>query len=235
MHNNAIEVENVSVSYRTGQTGQVALDNVSLVFQPNEFTLMMGPSGSGKTTFLSVLGCLLTPDTGRVSMFGRNIDSLRDTQKTAYRRSHVAFVFQAFRLLSSLTALENVLVTLDIQGMRGGSARKAAIDALTLVGLPEKQHLKPDQLSGGEKQRVAIARAVARNTPIILADEPTASLDAAAGTQIIGLLAGLAQRQDRFVVVVSHDYRWKQYAKRLITLQDGRVTADERISNETFT
>jgi putative ABC transport system ATP-binding protein len=226
----SLEVENVTVRYQAGQTRQVALDDVSLTFFPNEFTLIMGPSGSGKTTFLSVLGCLLTPDTGRVTMLGRNVAALNDAQKTAFRRDHVAFIFQAFRLLSSLTALENVLVILDIQGIRGHRARDLALDALRLVGLSDKLELKPDQLSGGEKQRVAIARAIARNATIILADEPTASLDTAAAKQVIELLAELSHRLDRFVVVVSHDPRWREYATRLITLQDGKVTADEKIT-----
>ncbi len=223
----------MTVRYRVGQTDQVALDDVSLTFQPNEFTLMMGPSGSGKTTFLSVLGCLLTPDTGLVTMMGRNVGSLSDGQKTKFRRNHVAFIFQAFRLLGALTAFENVLVSLDVQGIRGLHARRSAHEALTRVGLSEKKHLKPDQMSGGEKQRVAIARAIARNARIILADEPTASLDAAAGKEIIELLAELSKQSDRFVVIVSHDYRWMQYAKRLITLQDGKVMADERITGAT--
>src|SRR5262249_43008522 len=142
-----------------------------------------------------------------------------------------AFIFQAFRLLSALTALENVIVTLDIQGARGHGARDLALKALSAVGLSEKKHLRPDQLSGGEKQRVAIARAIATNAPIILADEPTASLDAASGKQIIELLEDLAHRLDRFVVMVSHDYRWKHYAKRIVTLQDGKLAGDERITS----
>jgi putative ABC transport system ATP-binding protein len=230
----SLQVENVTVRYQVGRSPQVALDDVSLTFQPNEFTLIMGPSGSGKTTFLSVLGCLLTPDAGRVTMFGQNVGTLDQSKKTKFRRHHVAFIFQAFRLLSALTALENVMVGLDIQGMHGQRARQAAMEALTTVGLPEKKHLKPDQLSGGEKQRVAIARALARNAPIILADEPTASLDAAAAKQVIELLVRISQDADRFVVVVSHDTRWKEYAKRLITLQDGRVTADERMDRGTI-
>jgi putative ABC transport system ATP-binding protein len=230
----SLQVEDVTVRYHVGQTDQVALDDVSLTFQPNEFTLMMGPSGSGKTTFLSVLGCLLTPDRGRVTMLGHDVGRLNDAQKTKFRRNHVAFIFQAFRLLDALTAFENVLVGLDVQGTRGSVAREAALKALTTVGLFHKKDLKPDQMSGGEKQRVAIARAIARNATVILADEPTASLDAAAAKQVIELLVQIAQQPDRFVIVVSHDYRWREYAKRLITLQDGKVTADERTSSGTI-
>jgi putative ABC transport system ATP-binding protein len=221
------------VRYAAGKLTQTALDDVSIAFQPNEFTLIMGPSGSGKTTFLSVLGCLLTPDSGRVTMLGQNVTPLSEKKKRDFRRKHVAFVFQAFRLLDSLTALENVGVILDIEGIHGRRGRQIAVEALATVGLSDKTHLKPDQMSGGEKQRVAIARAIARNAPIILADEPTASLDAASGKQIIELLTDVSSQADRFVVVVSHDYRWKQYAKRVVTLQDGKVTADER-TNETI-
>jgi putative ABC transport system ATP-binding protein len=231
VHSNSLQVENVTVRYHVGRTEQIALDDVSLVLQPGEFTLIMGPSGSGKTTLLSILGCLLTPDAGRITMLGQNVGNLRDAEKTEFRRNHVAFIFQAFRLLSALTALENVIVTLDIQGTRGHGARDLALKALTVVGLSEKKHLRPDQLSGGEKQRVAIARAIATNSPIILADEPTASLDAAAGRQVIELLAALAHGLDLFVVMVSHDYRWKHYAKRIVTLQDGKLAGDERITS----
>jgi putative ABC transport system ATP-binding protein len=227
-----LEVENVTVRYAVGKLTQTALDDVSVAFQPSEFTLVMGPSGSGKTSFLSVLGCLLTPDSGTVTMLGQNVTTFPEKRKREFRRLHVAFIFQAFRLLDSLTALENVTVILDIQGIHGQRARRIALDALATVGLNDKTHLKPDQLSGGEKQRVAIARAIARNAPIILADEPTASLDAAAGKQIIELLTDISREAGRFVVVVSHDYRWKQYARRVITLQDGKITADER-TNET--
>jgi putative ABC transport system ATP-binding protein len=232
VHNSGLEVENVTVRYAAGKLTQTALHDVSVAFEPSEFTLVMGPSGSGKTTFLSVLGCLLTPESGEVVMLGRNVTRLPETRKREFRRLHVAFIFQAFRLLDSLTALENVTVILDIQGIHGSRARQLAIEALATVGLSDKTHLKPDQLSGGEKQRVAIARAIARNAPIILADEPTASLDAAAGKQIIELLTDISRQAGRFVVVVSHDYRWRQYAQRVITLQDGKVTADER-TNET--
>jgi putative ABC transport system ATP-binding protein len=229
---NSIQVENVTVGYMAGRSRQVALDDISLVLHPNEFTLIMGPSGSGKTTLLSILGCLLTPDAGRVTMLGQDVGSLRDKQKTRFRRNHVGFIFQAFRLLSSLTALENVLVAMDIQGVRGHHARELALEGLAAVGLSGKKHLRPDQLSGGEKQRVAIARAIAADVPIILADEPTASLDAASGKQVIELLAALAQKPNRFVVMVSHDYRWKHYAGRIVTLEDGNLAADERITSE---
>jgi putative ABC transport system ATP-binding protein len=234
VHSNGLQVENVSVRYHVGRTEQVALDDVSLFLHPSEFTLIMGPSGSGKTTLLSVLGCLLTPDAGQVTMLGQNVVNLRDVKKTEFRRNHVAFIFQAFRLLSALTALENVIVTMDIQGIRGHRARELALKALADVGLSERKYLRPDQLSGGEKQRVAIARAIATNAPIILADEPTASLDAASGKQVIELLADLAHRQERFVVMVSHDYRWKHYARRVVTLQDGKLAGDERITGGTI-
>src|SRR5262245_61742208 len=192
-------------------------------------TLVMGPSGSGKTTLLSVIGCLLTPDCGAMSLMGRSAAGLSEKAKGELRRRTIGYVFQAFRLFRSLTALENVLVALEIAGCHGRRAHAIALQALERVGLAGKLRLKPDELSGGEKQRVAIARALVNNPPVILADEPTASLDSVAGAQIAELLLKLAEEEKRLVVVVSHDPRWLSFGHRSVILRDGQVVEDQRL------
>jgi putative ABC transport system ATP-binding protein len=203
-----------------------ALDDVSLSFAAGALTLIMGPSGSGKTTLLSLLGCLMTPDSGSVFVNGLDTGRLSDSKRTELRRHGIGFIFQAFRLFRSLSALENVLLTAEIAGARERGFR-AAKDLLGRLGLGDKQHLKPDALSGGEKQRVAIARALLSNPKILLADEPTAALDSNAGRQICEILRRLADDEHRTVVVVSHDHRWASFAHRTVVLEDGRVLTNE--------
>jgi putative ABC transport system ATP-binding protein len=211
-----LAVEDVSVSYGPKNNRTRALDRVSLSFEPGDLTLVMGPSGSGKTTLLSLLGCLLSPDTGSVFVEAAEVSTFNERERTRARR-RIGFVFQAFRLFQSLPALENALINAEIAGRRSEHIKKAK-ELLTDLGLGAKLRLKPDELSGGEKQRVAIARALVLNPSILLADEPTASLDAKAGTQISEILRTLAVEQNRTVVVVSHDHRWFNFAHRTIVL-----------------
>jgi putative ABC transport system ATP-binding protein len=199
-----------------------ALEDVSLEFSPGRLTLIMGPSGSGKTSLLCVLGCLLRPDRGDVLVEGRDVGPLSEAQRTQIRRRHIGFVFQSFRLFHSLSALDNVLLSADINGRRSKWADDAA-RLLSELGMAAKLSLKPNALSGGEKQRVAIARALLADPGIVLADEPTAALDSRSGQQVSGILLKLAEAQGRTVVVVSHDPRWKQFAHRTVVLEDGRV------------
>jgi putative ABC transport system ATP-binding protein len=203
-----------------------ALDNVSLSFRSGEVALVMGPSGSGKTTLLAVLGCLLTPDTGEVSVMNQPITKLSENKRAVIRQRSIGYIFQAFRLFHSLNALENVLIALEISGRPRAEAKNAAVNALESVGLAHKRRLKPNELSGGEKQRVAIARALVNDPPIILADEPTASLDGTSGAQIAEMLMHIAHDQERLVVIVSHDPRIVQFSSRIVKLQDGRVVED---------
>jgi len=221
-----LAVNGVSVSYGSRNNRVRALDDVSIQFEPGELTLVMGPSGSGKTTLLSLLGCLLTPDRGSVSVEGMNPSDL-DKDMRARLRSRIGFVFQAFRLFHSLPALENVLISADISGERKSHAARA-LELLEGVGLGSKLRLKPDELSGGEKQRVAICRALLMDPRTILADEPTASLDFQAGEQIREIFREISNRQDRTVVVVSHDPRWVPCADRVVVLEDGRILNDTR-------
>lgn len=205
-----------------------ALTDVSLKFAESTLTLVMGPSGSGKTTLLSLLGCLLTPDTGSVFVQGANVGSCTEEERSAFRRREIGFIFQAFRLFHSLSAIENVVIKSDIAGEGRKQSEKIAVDLLASLGLDNKLHLKPDELSGGEKQRVAIARALISNPKILLADEPTASLDSQSGRQICEILRKLAQDSKHTVVIVSHDPRWARFADRTVLLEDGRVVEDRR-------
>jgi putative ABC transport system ATP-binding protein len=225
-----LAVENVSVEYGTGRATAFAIEDVSVAFTPGKLTLLMGPSGSGKTTLLSVLGCLVTPQHGRVRVLGREVTALSEAEKTELRRQKIGYIFQAFRLFRALTAVENIELAMELSGRRG---RQIAMDALAAVGLEHKAHLLPQEMSGGEKQRVAIARALINDPPIILADEPTASLDSKSGNQVAELLLGLAEQQRRLVVVVSHDNRWLPLCHRKIVLQNGALIGDNEVRRTT--
>jgi putative ABC transport system ATP-binding protein len=228
MFEQSLAVENANVWFGSGSTRMHALADVSLSLAPSTLTLVMGPSGSGKTTLLSLLGCLLKPDTGSVFIHGANAAKCSAAERSALRRREIGFVFQAFRLFHSLSAIQNVVLKSDIAGGRRKQTQEIARDLLGRMGLGGKLHLKPDALSGGEKQRVAIARALISNPGILLADEPTAALDSKSGRQICEILRGLATEEKRTVVVVSHDPRWANFADRTVVLEDGRVAEDRK-------
>jgi putative ABC transport system ATP-binding protein len=217
-----LAVEDVSVSYGKGVSQCMALSTVSVEFEPAKLTLVKGHSGSGKTTLLSLLGCLLRPDRGEVYVNGQPVGRMRESQRTKVRRRSIGFVFQAFRLFHSLSALDNVAIAGEIAHVGSRGRAKALLEKL---GLGSKLTLRPNELSGGEKQKVAIARALLRNPPIVLADEPTASLDSKSGSQISSILRNLADFEGRAVVVVSHDPRWEDLAHRTILLADGQIVS----------
>ena len=223
MPDNFLSVEGASVSFGKGDAGVRALQNVSLAFERGTLSLVMGPSGSGKTTLLSMLGCLLSPDEGTVFVDGAAVNQLTEPEKTAIRQKKISFVFQAFRLFHSMNALDNVAIGFEIREPGEPRRMEMARDLLLRFGLGDKLHQEPKELSPGEKQRVAIARALAGNPPILLADEPTASLDAEAGRNICEILRKQADEHGRTVVVVSHDPRWRKFAHRTVTLRDGQV------------
>ena len=226
MSESILSVEHINVTQGVGNASMRALSDVSLSFPAGSLSLVMGPSGSGKTTLLSVLGCLLMPDDGSVFVNGRDVTAATEVERTTIRREQLGFVFQAFRLFESLTAFENVTLSSDIAGDKGEQARVNAERCLDLLEMANKKHLKPAELSGGEKQRVAIARALMRDPKILLADEPTASLDSKTGELIAGILRDIAQEQRRTVVVVSHDERLRAFATHVVCLRDGRVESN---------
>ncbi len=222
-------IEAVDVVQRLGEgAGQVqALKGVSLSVLGGELTLLMGPSGSGKTTLLSVLGCLLTPTQGEVRIGGRSTHGARPGELAKLRRDHIGFVFQSYRLLPMLTAMDNVRVALDVRGERRDTAMIQARDALGIVGLPHKETAFPRELSGGEQQRVAIARAIVGDRSAILADEPTGALDSENGLAVMKILARIARDPYRAVLVITHDQRLRRFANRIIHIEDGRITGEE--------
>lgn len=222
MSNRFLAVEDVAVTYGSGRSQTRALQNVSLDFEPGTLTFIKGPSGSGKTSLMAVLGALRQPDSGSVWIQDKNAAAMSDPERTRLRRSAVGFVFQAFRLFRSLSALDNVAVVGELDG--GVLDRKMARKRLSELGLEEKCHLRPHELSGGEKQRVALARALMTNPSILLADEPTASLDPASSRQICSLLQQFAHQDGRTVVVVSHDERWDSFVDRTVVLANGVVS-----------
>jgi putative ABC transport system ATP-binding protein len=221
--NHFLGVEGASVSFGQGEARVCALRDVSLTFERGTLSLLMGPSGSGKTTLLSMLGCLLSPDEGTVFVDGAAVSGLSEAERTVIRQQKISFVFQAFRLFHSLSALDNVALGFEIRDAAASGRKEMARDLLLQFGLGDKLHQEPKELSPGEKQRVAIARALAGNPPILLADEPTASLDAEAGKNICNLLRRQVDEHGRTVVVVSHDSRWEKFADRTVTLCDGKV------------
>jgi len=218
-----LSVQRVHVTMGTGETSVRALSDVSLSFPVGAVTLIMGPSGSGKTTLLAVLGCLLKPQVGSVMVNGTDVAAAGEEERTRIRRDQIGFIFQSFRLFKALTAVENAMLAMEISGKKGPDVRAQAERILENLGLSEKRHLKPDQLSGGEKQRVAIARVLMREPKIILADEPTASLDSQAGERITRILRDIAEEQQRTVVMVSHDEWLSRFAEKVVAMHDGKV------------
>lgn len=205
-----------------------ALKGVNLSLNSGELTLLMGPSGSGKTTLLSILGCILTPTAGTLTVAGNSIEGLSAEALAALRRQHIGFVFQSYNLFPTLTAEENVRVALDVRGGRGSQAVVNAQRALYQVGLRHRLKSYPGNLSGGEQQRVAVARALAGSPSVILADEPTAALDSENGLAVMALLSQLAKDKTRAVLAVTHDPRTVPFADRILRIEDGLIVGEER-------
>lgn len=217
-----LKIEKVSKIYGVGNVEVRAVDSVDLVANRGEIVLIMGPSGSGKTTLITMAGALLKPTTGAIYIDGENIVTMPEKDLINLRRHKIGFIFQAFNLLSNLSALENVLVPLGIVGVKRNIARKKAEGLLATFDLSARENFIPEKLSGGEKQRVSIARALANDPKLILADEPTANLDSGRGREVMRLLKAVAKNMGKTVVVVSHDQRLMEIADRVLWLEDGR-------------
>ena len=216
----AIAVRGVTKTY---DNRSFELNGADLDVPGGEVTLLKGPSGSGKTTLLSIMGCILRPTAGEVWINGAEVAKLPESKLPDVRLHNIGFIFQGFNLFPALTAAENVALTLNLKGVRGGEAKKKARTLLDQVGLDKKYDAFPADLSGGQKQRVAIARALAGEPKIILADEPTASLDSTSGRSVMELMTNLAHKEDRAVVIVTHDNRIEQFADRTVHISDGRL------------
>jgi putative ABC transport system ATP-binding protein len=220
--------QGISKAFVSGKITLQVIRGSSLDIYPGELTLVVGPSGSGKSTLLSMMSGLLRPDTGRVLALGVDVWRLDQAALDRFRLQNCGFVFQGFNLFSGLTALENVILPLQYLGLRGTWAVERSRKALDEVGLASRMHLRPAELSGGEKQRVAIARALVKDPALIFADEPTSALDKSNGQIVIDLLRRIAADHGATVLGVTHDPRLLSHADRVIELEDGRVTSDRR-------
>lgn len=220
-----LESENVTKTFDEGRQTVQVLRGVSLSVDRGEVVALEGPSGSGKTTFLSILGCILTPTSGRVAIDGREVDPKDPSALPAIRKKSIGFVFQQFNLFPALSARENVEYSLNVRGWKGVVAKKEAERVLDAVGLADRKGFLPRDLSGGQKQRVAIARALAGAPGLLLADEPTANLDSESGRQILDLFRDLAKKENRALVIVTHDPKVRAIADRVATIHDGQLAA----------
>ena len=219
----AVKVHNLHKAYRRGNLVAPVLRGVDLEIEPGRCVFLAGPSGSGKSTLLSILGCILSPDQGEVRICGQDLAALDDAGRIALRRHRIGFVFQRFHLIRGLSAWQNVAVPLVLRGEPSRQARRRALEMLDAVGLAQQAVAHPHQLSAGQCQRVALARALVGDPDLILADEPTASLDAANGQEAMDLLRRLVRQRGKTAIVVTHDQRIFHFADRVFWLENGRL------------
>lgn len=218
-----LEFRDVVKSYGTGSLQVLAVTDVNLTIQPGEFVAVMGPSGCGKSTLLHLAGALEAPSSGRVLVGGRDLSEMSLRDQAELRRRDVGYVFQNLNLIPALTATENVMLPLELDGMPTKQARALATDSLHSVGLHQSLDRYPDDFSGGQRQRIAIARAVIGDRKLLLTDEPTGALDTLNSDQVVELLAGLSSNHGVTVVMVTHEPRFASWADRVIFLRDGRI------------
>jgi putative ABC transport system ATP-binding protein len=219
MNTVSIRLNNVCKRYDSGADSPWAVRNLSAAVYAGEVTMLMGPSGSGKTTLLSLSGGLLAPSSGEVQVCGCELSGCDESRRQRFRRENIGFIFQSYNLLSALTARENIGVALALRG-----APASNVDMiLDRVGMLAKADCYPHQLSGGQRQRVAVARALAGNPAVLLADEPTAALDSFQGRRVMDLLRARARDDGQTVLVVTHDPRVREFADRVIEMEDGRI------------
>jgi putative ABC transport system ATP-binding protein len=226
-----ITVEGLIKRFPIGGGQFTALNDINLAFEKGEFAGIVGPSGSGKTTLLNIIGSLDAPSEGKATVLGQSIGELSHRDAAKLRNEHFGFIFQTYNLLPVYTVFENVEFPLLLLKMPAAERRKAVLDALNWVGLSDKEKSKPAQLSGGECQRVAIARAMVKKPQIVLADEPTANLDAKNSHNILQTMENLSGELETTFIFATHDEKVIQYLHRKISLEDGRVSKDERIKN----
>jgi len=215
-------------TFHQGEETITALDHVSLDIEEGSFVCLFGPSGSGKTTLLNALGGLDTPDSGEITVGGQRLDGLSRSELADLRLHKMGFVFQAYNLISVLTARENVEFIMQVQGVPAARRREVATRVLAEVGLAGLEGRRPAELSGGQQQRVAVARAIANKPALVLADEPTANLDSHSAAQLMDLFVTLNKDRGVTFVISTHDARVMGYARRLIGLRDGLVVSDEQ-------
>ncbi len=228
----AIEATSVTKTFGSGPLAFQALKGVDFTVRRGEFLILAGPSGSGKTTLLSIFGCVLSATSGEVKLFGETITGRPERELPALRLEKIGFIFQGHNLIASLSSLDNVALPMELRGTSRKTSRERARELLERVGLGSKLASLPSQLSGGQRQRVAIARALAGDPPLILADEPTAALDAQSGMLVTELLRNLCKERGDTVLVVTHDSRIFHLADRILHMEDGLLLEPGVVSAE---
>lgn len=226
-----IHLENIRKNYYMGKQAVSVLKGISLDIFKNEYVALMGPSGSGKSTLMNILGCLDSPTEGRYILNGQDVSKMSDDDLAAVRNQEIGFVFQQFNLLPRLSAVENVALPLVYAGLPRKQRRDMAMEVIVKVGLEERSHHKPNELSGGQCQRVAIARALVNNPSIILADEPTGNLDSKTSVEIMDIFDKI-QAGGNTVVLVTHEEDIAHHAHRIVRLRDGIIESDRRNAEE---
>jgi putative ABC transport system ATP-binding protein len=220
---NILKTQAVTKIYESNNLTVRAVDQVSIEVKAGEFAALVGPSGSGKTTMLAMLAGLLEATEGKLLIDAQNLGQMNDIERTRFRRKHIGFTFQANNLVPYLTALENVELMLRLNGLYDRSGRNSAVDLLNRLGLEDRLDSLPSQLSGGQQQRVAIARSLIHNPSVVLADEPTASLDTERANQVVEIFASLIHEQNKAGIMVTHDLRMVKYVDKVIQMVDGQV------------
>ena len=230
MAKKVIEIQNITRHYKMGQTVVKALDGVTFDVMENEYIAIMGPSGSGKSTLMNMIGCLDTPTSGEYILNGHRVSELDDSELAQVRNKEIGFVFQTFNLLPRTDCLSNVELPLIYAGVKKQERKQRAEETLTRVGLGDRVHHKPNELSGGQRQRVAIARALVNNPSILLADEPTGTLDSKTGDEIMILFEEL-YRAGNTIILVTHENDIANHARRILRLRDGLIEVDETVEH----
>lgn len=225
-----ITLSNLTKVYTETASDVVAVDSVQLTLEAGEFAALVGPSGCGKTTLLNLIGGLDRPTAGSVVVSGTDLSTLSDADLVRFRLEHIGFVFQAYNLIPVLTALENTVFILELQGVTAAERNRRGMELLDAVGLADKAHHRPAQLSGGQQQRVAVARALASKPAFVLADEPTANLDSKSASTLLDIMLDLNRTEGTLFLFSTHDPRVVDRARRTFHLEDGRVLREERKS-----
>ncbi|MDX9771853.1 MAG: ABC transporter ATP-binding protein [Bacteroidales bacterium] len=226
-----VEINDVHKTYRDTAVEVKAIDGVTLTFEKGDFAVVVGPSGSGKTTLLNLIGGLDQPTKGEIIVAGHRLSELRPSELIDFRMEHVGFVFQSYNLIPVLTAAENVGFIMNLQKWPKEKRRERTEELLSSVGLSDRHNSRPSQLSGGQQQRVAVARALAPRPEFILADEPTANLDTKSAETLLDIMEKLNREEHMTFIFSTHDARVVKRARRVITLEDGRIISDERTNN----
>ncbi len=224
-----VELINVTKTYRLGEVQVQALRGVNMKASRGQIVAIMGPSGSGKSTILNMVGALDRPTSGKVIVDGRDISRMSEDKLGQIRRDSIGYIFQFYNLIPVLSAYENVELPMLIAGIDREERSKRAHELLGLVGLSDRAHHRPDELSGGEQQRVAVARALSKRPPLVLADEPTGDLDSKSGMQVMTILRDLAKKELSTVVMVTHDHQMASLADRILEIRDGTIVKETEI------